>query len=147
LGHILVGFSWLEASIEDHIAKLAKLTPAFVSPPMSDLDFKEKVAVLSDLVGLQLQVSTFNAGNEEPAEIWLDFQHMLRDCEKFRDQFLHSALTTFDRAYAESNPGEEDKLWPFGLTGSALIDRYDHILMVQNDLDQFLCADEERPVA
>src|SRR5260370_22341222 len=90
LGHVAVGFSWLEQSLEHHIASLAQV-PTVVAPALTaELSYKTKVAVLSSLVRAHPNPGEFNVGREDPLAVWNDFVKMLSTCEDLRNQLLHS---------------------------------------------------------
>ena len=74
LGHVTVGFSWLEQSLGKHIATLAQV-PTIIAPALTaELSYKNKVAVLSSLVRADPSRFQFNVGREDPLAVWNDFR-------------------------------------------------------------------------
>jgi hypothetical protein len=139
LGHVFVGFSWLERSLEKHIRGLAILSPSFAFPPMAELSFNRKVAVLTDLVRLQPAVRKFNTGDEDLNEVWNDFVQMLLMCENlFSDLVRSYLLPSLDGSalYAVTS-GRVAGLWSHDLAAHELIDIYDYMLHVGALLDEF----------
>jgi hypothetical protein len=149
LGHVFIGFSWLEQSLERHVAELAKLGPSVAPALSTEMSFESKVAVLSNLVRLQLPLRKFNTGTEDSNEVWGDFLRMLSECEKLREKFLHDCLSPCEgepscltRTTVSASRGvivmSED------LTADHLLDAYDYILNVDWGLNEFfLLVDEE----
>src|ERR1039458_5355093 len=88
LGHVAVGFSWLEQSLERHIATLAQAPSAIAPALTAELSYKMKVAVLSSLVRAQPLLRAFNVASENPEEVWNDIVKMLSTCEDRKKNIL-----------------------------------------------------------
>jgi hypothetical protein len=142
LGHVTIGFSWLEQSLETNIAKLAKLSPDIAPAFTSELSFKVKVGVLSSLVRVDPPLREFNHGSEDKVEMWDDIVRMLYECEALRNKIVHShwspprgdkihrTKTTAKAKKGVSVASEE-------LSSAYLLDVYDYILNVEWVLNEF----------
>jgi hypothetical protein len=143
LGHVAVGFSWLEQSLERYIAEMAQVSSVVGPALTAELSYKTKVSVLSSLVRANLPLRAFNVGSENPEDVWTDIVKMLSTCEELRNQLLHShwqplpsggqmrrTKTTAKAARGVHVVTEE-------LTANYLLDVYDYILNVECVLDEF----------
>jgi hypothetical protein len=142
LGHIVVGFSWLEESVEKHIATLAKLPPSIAPAVTAEMSFKTKVAVLSSLVRMQPPILAFDCGPEDPMNVWNDMLKMLSTCEELRNKILHSrwSLSTgreIHRTKTTAKAAHGIRVSSEYLTSHYLLDVYDYILNVQVVLNEF----------
>src|ERR1043166_3262614 len=154
LGHVVIGFSWLEESLSDHIATLAQLSGHIAPAVTAELSFKTKVSVLSSLVRPKLSLRCFNVGSDEPEDVWNDIVKMLFASEELRNKLLHShwslALgevifrrkTTVKASHGVRVAEEEH-------SAAYLLDAYDFILNVKMVLDEFFIVTppSDSPVA
>lgn len=90
LGHLVVGFSWLERSLADHIGELAQLSPHVAPALTAEMSFKQRVAALSSLVRLSPHLETYNTKNESTEAVWHDITAMLFKAEELRNALVHS---------------------------------------------------------
>lgn len=142
LGIVSVGFSWLEQSIEEHIAELAQLSPSVAPALTAELAFKTKVSVLSSLVRLQLPLRKFNAGPEDAAAVWEDMVRMLFECENLRNKLVHSRWSlphgsAMRRIKITAKAARGIHVACEDLSADYLLDVYDYILNVDWVLDEF----------
>jgi hypothetical protein len=142
LGHIIVGFSWLEEAVEGHIATLAHLSKSIAPAVTSEMSFKTKVAVLSSLVRIQPPIQTFNCGNEQPMEVWDDILKMISSCEELRNRILHSRWSypfgqDIARTKTTAKAAHGIRVTSENLTSHYLLDVYDYILNVETILNEF----------
>lgn len=146
LGHVTVGFSWLEKSLDNHISDLAKLSPEIAPALTAELPFKTKVSVLSSLVRHQPPIRNFNCDSEDPAEIWDDILKMLYTCEDHRNRLVHSHWSQhwsqqiagkIQRTKTTAKAKHGIRVTSETLTAGYLLDVYDYILNVQCVLDEY----------
>jgi hypothetical protein len=142
LGHVSVGFSWLEQSLEEHIAELAGLSPSVAPALTAELSFKTKVSVLSSLVRLRLPLRKFNADPEDPAAVWEDMVRMLFECENLRNKLLHSHWLPRDapvmrRTKTTAKAAQGIRVSSEDLSADYLLNVYDYILNVDYVLREF----------
>lgn len=142
LGHVTIGFSWLEQSLEDRIASLAKLSPELAPALTSELSFKVKVGVLSSLVRVEPPLRDFNHGFEDKFEVWNDIVRMLFECEAVRNKIVHShwSLPTGNRIRRRKTTAKPKKgisISSEELSSKYLLDVYDYILNVEIALNEF----------
>ncbi len=142
LGHVTVGFSWLEKTLEDQIARLSglstKVAPAFTA----EMSFKTKVAVLSSLVRVQPPLREFNCGRESPDDIWNDLVRMLCRAEELRNRIVHSHWshvggTSIRRTKATAKASHGVRIRSEDMDSGYILDVYDYMLCVDWDLKDF----------
>ncbi len=141
LGHVFVGFSWLEQSLDRHIAELGQLSPAIAPAFTAELSFKTKVSILSSLVKAEPPLRQFNVGADDPSEVWKDFVRMLFECEDLRNKLSHShwslsAGTMIQRTKTTAKAARGIHVSCEDLSSKYLLDVYDYILNVQYVLDE-----------
>jgi hypothetical protein len=148
LGHVIVGFSWLEESIEKHIAALAQASPTVAPALTSELSFKMKVSVLSSLVRIQPPLRAFNVGTEKTQDVWADIVKMLFASEELRNQLLHSHWLTvanksnlLRRTKTTAKAARGVHVVSEDLTSEYIIDVYDYILIVESVLEEFFLTE------
>ena len=142
LGHVTIGFSWLEQSLEKEIALLAKLSSKVAPAFTSELSFKVKVGVLSSLVRIEPPLRDFNHGSEDKTEMWNDIVRMLFECEALRNKIIHSewSLPTGNKIQRRKTTAKAKKGVSTSseeLSSKYLLDVYDYILNVRWVLDEF----------
>lgn len=142
LGYLTVGFSWLEQSLERHIATLAQVKPAIAPALTAELSYKTKVSVLSSLVRAQAPLRAFNTGSEDAKDVWNDILKMLFACEDLRNQLLHShwrrvSGNQMRRTKTTSKAKCGIRVMSEDLTSDYLLDVYDYILNVEAALNEF----------
>jgi hypothetical protein len=142
LGHLVVGFSWLEKSLADHIGELAQLA-AHVTPALTaEMSFKQRVAALSSLVRLSPPLRVYNTGHECAEEVWSDITSMLFKAEELRNTLLHSEwslpngeLMRRTKTTAKAAKGIRTVLEEYD--AGHILDVYDYVLNVMCILDEF----------
>ena len=142
LGHVTVGFSWLEKSLENHIATLAHLPPAMAPALTAEMSFKTKVSVLSSLIRFQPPIRAFNCGIEDPSDVWDDILKMLSACEQHRNRLIHSHWgckngEKIQRTKTTAKAAHGIRVSSEVLTSYYLLDVYDYILNVDCILNDF----------
>jgi hypothetical protein len=142
IGHIFIGFSWLEESLERHIHALGNIHPSVAPILTAELSFKGKVAVLSGLVLLKPALRQFNVGSESTDEVWRDFTRMLCQCEELRNRVAHSHWSlprreAILRTKRTSKPTRGLHVASEAMDSGHLLDIYDYILHVDIILDEF----------
>jgi hypothetical protein len=142
LGLVTVGFSWLEQSLELHIAALAQVSSVVAPALTAELSYKTKVSVLSSLVCAHPPLRAFNVGSENPEDVWTDIVKMLSTCGELRNQLLHSHwhLPSGDRMRRTKTTAKATRgvrVVTEDLTAGYLLDVYDYILNVDWVLDEF----------
>lgn len=142
LGHVIIGFSWLEKTLEENIVALAKLSPKLAPAIISELSFKVKVSVLSSLVQVNPPLRTFNCGSEDKDEVWNDILRMLFECEALRNKIVHSHWSAqrgnkIRRTKVSAKASKGVSVASEELTADYLLDVYDYILNVECDLADY----------
>lgn len=142
LGHVTVAFSWLEESLEQHIASLTQLSASVASVLTAEVSFKTKVSILSSLVRLQPPLRIFNVGAENQADVWSDILKMLSRCEELRNRLSHSRWSLANgqkirRTKITAKARRGIRVSSEELTADYLLDVYDYILNVRWALDEF----------
>ena len=142
LGYVIVGFSWLEESLESHIGSLAGVAPQTAPALTAELSFKTKVNVLSSLVRVQDDKHQFNAGSEDALDVWNDILKMLYRAEELRNQLLHSHWLTIGgktmrRRKTTAKAAHGIRVSAEHLSSDYLLDVYDYILNVDRTLNEF----------
>jgi len=143
LGHVTVGFSWLEQSLERHIADLARVSPVIAPALTAELSYRTKVSVLSSLVRILPPLHAFNAGSENTLEVWADIAKMLFSCEELRNTLLHShwqpsiGRETLLRTKTTAKASHGVRAISEELTADYLLDAYDYFLNVDWVLNEF----------
>jgi len=142
LGYVIVGFSWLEESLESHIGSLAGVAAQIAPALTAELSFKTKVNVLSSLVRAQDDKRQFNFGSEDPVDVWNDILKMLYKSEELRNRLLHSHwLTiggkTMHRRKTTAKAAHGVRVSSEHLSSDYLLDVYDYILNVDWALNEF----------
>ena len=90
LGHIIIGFSWLSASMAKHLRALAGLTPTVGGIVTAGMPFTAQVKALSDLVRCEPPLRAYNVGHETLEQAWGDMHRMLEECGELRDAVLNT---------------------------------------------------------
>ena len=147
LGHIFVGFSWLERSIENHIAKLGQLTEPVSSIVCAELTFKAKVSVLSSLIKHQPPLMSFNIESELIESCWRDLLKIIHQAEEYRNMVAHSHWAPINdgsaliRSKITAKAKHGVRVVSESLSADYLLDIYDFILNVDYLLDEFFLAE------
>lgn len=142
LGHVTIGFSLLEQSLEENIAALAKFPPNIAPVFTAELSYKVKVGVLSSLVRIDPPLREFNHGSEDKVEMLNDIVRMLFECEELRNKIIHShwSLPHDGRIHRMKTTAKAKKgvcIASEELTSAYLLDVYDYILNVEYVLREF----------
>lgn len=143
LGHVVVGFSWLERTAKKMINIVLFNNVGDAKIITSEMSYKNTIACLSSLVKQRIKDGyCFNCGNENQEEMWSDIVKMLYTCEELRNKLMHSEWMTYkaERLIARKVSGKAKT----GLRESAneysasgLFDIYDYFLCVGCELEQF----------
>jgi hypothetical protein len=142
LGLLVVGFSWLEKSLADHIGELAQLA-AYVAPALTaEMSFKQRVAALSSLVRLSPPLRNYNTGHESTEAVWSDISSMLFKAEELRNTIVHSEwllpnAKSMRRTKTTAKAAKGIRTVIEEYDAGHILDVYDYVLNVMYILDEF----------
>jgi hypothetical protein len=140
LGHVIVGFSWLEESLDKHIAELSQISSRAAPALTAELPFKTKVSILSSLVQLDPPLCVFNSGSVHSMDEWRDIIKMIATAEELRNKLVHSKWSSggqeIRRTKITAKATRGVRVVSEVLSSDYLFDVYDYILNVQWVLDE-----------
>ena len=142
LGHIIIGFSWLEASVAQHLRALAGLTPTVDGIITAGTPFTTRVKALSGLVMSDPPLRTYNLGYETLGQAWDDMNRMLNECGELRDAVLntHWGLPRdggLGPAVGAAGSGDGVRVFDEVLDSGYILDIYDFFLGTEYALNEF----------
>ena len=142
LGRLVVGFSWLEKSLANHIGELAQLAAPVAPALTAEMSFKQRVSALSSLVRLRPPLREFNTGHESPEAVRGDILSMLFEAEALRNNLVHSEWSLPNgnsmrrtKTTAKAAKGIRTVLAEYD--AGHILDVYDYVLNVLCILDEF----------
>jgi hypothetical protein len=155
VGHVALGFSSLEDSLDAAVAALLKTDSRSASVVTAEISFKAKVHILSSLVRERAGSRKFNCGTDDPVEVFQELVSLLFRAEELRNQVMHSSWVPLPNVDAIPSRGRRTierrkitakahrglSLHAEALNGDDLLDIYDFIINVEYVLDEFFIDD------
>jgi hypothetical protein len=143
LGHVVVGFSWLEDSLAGHISTLSGLRTDLAPALTAEMSFKNKVAALSSLVKLRCMSQNPDEDLETNNDMWKDIVGMVFTAEAMRNTLLHSHWTlpgqkSLKRTKITAKASQGIRIKSEDHDAGYILDVYDYILNVMMILDEFI---------
>jgi hypothetical protein len=158
IGHVALGFSHLEDSLNAAVAALLKTDSRAASIVAAEISFKAKVHILSSLVRERAGSREFNCGTDDPIEVFQELVSLLFRAEELRNQVMHSSWVhlpnvnsilsegrrTIGRRKITAKASRGLSVRAETLSGDDLLDIYDFILNVEYVFDEFFMDDSFR---